>query len=75
MSSVATALAALDFQADANAIPDGYLLADAVVVMRLVHGETGRESMFIALNEGCSGIVSVGLLAHGLAALNRVEAE
>ena len=71
MSSVATALAAMDFDADADNIPDGYLLSDAVVVMRLIHGETGEETMFVARNDTCSGIVQVGLLAHALQAINR----
>lgn len=59
MTALTDALAGLDLTED---LPEGEMVADAVVVLRLVHQETGRETFLISVSEGISYITELGLI-------------
>lgn len=60
--SVPTIAEALANVALTEDIEDGDLVADAVVALRLVNADTGRESVLLATNESISIITQLGLI-------------
>jgi hypothetical protein len=59
VSTVQEGLAGLMFDGD---LPDGEFVSDAVLVLRLVHQETGRETFLIRNNDSISFITQRGLM-------------
>ncbi len=60
MSDLTDALGALELSDD---LPGGEMVVDAIIITRLIHAETGRESFHISVNKNISVIVQLGLMA------------
>lgn len=59
MSNLTDALGALDLSQD---LPEGEMVVDAIIISRLIHTETGKESFIISVNKSISVIIQLGLM-------------
>lgn len=59
MSALTDALAGMELTED---LPEGEMVSDAVVIVRLVHQETGRQSFTIALSGSIDYVTELGLI-------------
>ena len=59
MSDLIEALQGVTFDGD---VPEDVLVADAIVILRLIDQATGRETFLVRNNEGISGIIQLGLM-------------
>jgi len=59
MSSIQDALSGITFS---EPIDDDELVSDAVVIVRLIHKETGRESFTIANSDGIGALMQLALV-------------